>query len=55
MAALADELTRAEQLALLGVVFHPGAHMGAGEEAGLARIVSRAECLSMRAQPATRR
>lgn len=37
--ALADELTRAEQLGLLGVVFHPGAHMGTGEEAGLARIV----------------
>ena len=40
VAALADELARAEQLALLGVVFHPGAHMGAGEEAGLARIVA---------------
>lgn len=38
--ALADELTRAEQLGLLGVVFHPGAHMGTGEEAGLARIVA---------------
>jgi deoxyribonuclease IV len=37
--ALADELTRAEQLGLLGVVFHPGAHMGTGEEAGVARIV----------------
>jgi deoxyribonuclease IV len=39
MEALADELTRAEQLGLLGVVFHPGAHMGEGEEAGIARIV----------------
>ncbi len=38
--ALADELARAEQLGLLGVVFHPGAHMGTGEEAGLARIVA---------------
>jgi deoxyribonuclease-4 len=37
--ALADELTRAEQLGLMGVVFHPGAHMGSGEEAGVARIV----------------
>jgi deoxyribonuclease-4 len=37
--ALADELTRAEELGLLGVVFHPGAHMGEGEEAGIARIV----------------
>lgn len=38
--ALIDELTRAEQLGLLGVVFHPGAHMGTGEEAGIARIVA---------------
>ncbi len=38
--ALADELTRAEQLGLLGVVFHPGAHMGTGEEAGLQRIIA---------------
>ena len=37
--ALVDELTRAEELKLLGVVFHPGAHMGTGEEAGIARIV----------------
>lgn len=39
VAALADELTRAEELGLLGVVFHPGAHMGSGEDAGIARIV----------------
>ena len=38
--ALADELTRAEQLAILGVVFHPGAHMNSGEEAGIARIIA---------------
>lgn len=38
VAALADELTRGEELGLLGVVFHPGAHMGTGEDAGLARI-----------------
>lgn len=37
--ALVDELTRAEELGLLGVVLHPGAHMGEGEEAGIARIV----------------
>jgi deoxyribonuclease-4 len=35
-----DELTRAEQLGILGAVVHPGAHMGAGEEAGIARIVA---------------
>jgi deoxyribonuclease-4 len=38
--ALIDELTRAEQLGILGVVFHPGAHMDAGEEAGIARIIA---------------
>lgn len=38
--ALIDELTRAEQLGVVGVVFHPGAHMGAGEEAGIARIIA---------------
>ena len=29
--ALIDELTRAEQLGILGVVLHPGAHMNSGE------------------------
>jgi deoxyribonuclease IV len=38
--AMIDELVRAEQLGILGVVVHPGAHMGAGEEAGIARIVA---------------
>jgi deoxyribonuclease IV len=38
--ALADELLRAEQLSILGVVFHPGAHMGTGEDAGLRRIIA---------------
>lgn len=38
VAAMTDELARAEELGLLGVVLHPGAHMGSGEEAGLARI-----------------
>ena len=37
--ALADELTRAEQLGLLGVVFHPGAH-GDGRGGRLARIIA---------------
>ncbi|OQA43013.1 MAG: Endonuclease 4 [Chloroflexi bacterium ADurb.Bin325] len=40
VAALADELTRAEQLGLLGVVLHPGAHVGSGEEAGLQRVIA---------------
>ena len=38
--ALVDELTRAEELGILGVVLHPGAHMSAGEAAGIARIVA---------------
>jgi deoxyribonuclease-4 len=37
--ALAEELVRADQLELPFLVLHPGAHLGAGEEAGLDRIV----------------
>ena len=38
VAALADELERCDQLALHGLVLHPGSHVGSGEEAGLHRI-----------------
>ena len=37
--ALSEELTRADQLGLPFVVLHPGAHLGAGEEAGLKKVV----------------
>ena len=37
--SLAEELVRADQLELPFLVLHPGAHLGAGEEAGLQRIV----------------
>ncbi len=37
--ALREELIRADQLELPFLVLHPGAHMGAGEEAGLRRVV----------------
>ena len=37
--ALSEELIRADQLQLPFLVLHPGAHLGAGEEAGLAKIV----------------
>jgi len=37
--ALSEELTRADQLELPFLVLHPGAHLGAGVEAGLNRIV----------------
>jgi len=36
--ALAEELMRADQLELPFLVLHPGAHLGAGEEAGLDKI-----------------
>ncbi|MEO6969883.1 MAG: deoxyribonuclease IV [Chthoniobacterales bacterium] len=38
--ALSEELTRADQLDLPFIVLHPGAHLGVGEEAGLAKIVA---------------
>src|ERR1700730_1658381 len=37
--ALAEELIRADQLELPFLVLHPGAHLGAGEETGLEKIV----------------
>jgi deoxyribonuclease IV len=40
MRAVTEELTRADQLELPFLVMHPGAHMGAGEEAGLLKVVS---------------
>ncbi|MEP7078597.1 MAG: deoxyribonuclease IV [Chthoniobacterales bacterium] len=38
--ALSEELTRADQLELPFLVLHPGAHLGAGDEAGLKKIAS---------------
>jgi deoxyribonuclease-4 len=38
VAALADELERAERLGLPFVVLHPGSHRGAGTEAGLGAL-----------------
>jgi deoxyribonuclease-4 len=37
--ALSEELVRADQLELPFLVLHPGAHLGAGEQAGLEKIV----------------
>jgi deoxyribonuclease-4 len=37
--ALSEELVRADQLELPFLVMHPGAHLGAGEAAGLAKII----------------
>ena len=38
--ALAEELIRADQFELPFLVMHPGAHLGAGEEAGLEKIAA---------------
>jgi deoxyribonuclease-4 len=38
--ALADELTRCARLGVEGLVLHPGAHLGAGEEAGVERVAA---------------
>src|SRR5205809_6017206 len=37
--ALSEELVRADQLEIPFIVLHPGAHLGAGEEAGLEKII----------------
>jgi deoxyribonuclease-4 len=38
IAAMLDELDRAERLGIHAVVLHPGAHLGAGSDAGVDRI-----------------
>src|SRR6476646_2119554 len=38
--ALVDEVERAEALGLSYLVMHPGAHVGSGEEAGIARVAA---------------
>ena len=38
IAAMADELDRAERLGIHAVVLHPGAHLGAGSNAGIDQI-----------------
>jgi len=43
--SLSEELVRADQLDLPFLVLHPGAHLGAGEEAGLEKIVESIDCV----------
>ena len=38
MANLLDDLERAQSLGVVGIVLHPGAHMGRGEEAAVRQI-----------------
>jgi deoxyribonuclease IV len=40
VAALADELARCARLGVGGLVVHPGAHVGAGEETGIERVAA---------------
>jgi deoxyribonuclease IV len=43
--SLSEELVRADHLELPFLVLHPGAHVGAGEEAGLEKIVESIDCV----------
>src|SRR5947208_9264340 len=43
--ALAEELVRANHLELPFLVLHPGAHLGAGEEAGLEKVIESIDCV----------
>ena len=38
--ALTDELVRCSRLGVAGLVIHPGAHLGAGEEAGIEKVAA---------------
>jgi len=38
--ALTDELIRCSRLGVVGLVIHPGAHLGAGEEAGIEKVAA---------------
>ncbi len=42
---LIDELTRCDSLGVLGLVFHPGAHLGAGVDVGLEQIARNIDTL----------
>jgi deoxyribonuclease-4 len=45
VAAVAQELARCRALGVDQLIFHPGAHMGAGEAAGIARVARALEML----------
>jgi len=53
--ALEEELRRAAQLDLPFLVLHPGAHMGAGIEAGLRRVIESLDAVFARLGPVTTR
>src|SRR5437899_3453271 len=43
--SLSEELVRTDQMELPFLVLHPGAHLGAGEEAGLEKVVESIDCV----------
>ena len=45
-----DELRRCESLGIMGLVVHPGSHMGAGEDEGIKRIAESLNMLHQRTQ-----
>jgi deoxyribonuclease-4 len=49
--ALADELARCARLGVMGLVLHPGAHLGAGEEAGVERVAASLDAVLARSFP----
>lgn len=50
-AALADELERCARLGVEGLIVHPGAHLGAGEEAGIERAGASLDAVFERVAP----
>lgn len=48
IAAMVDELQRCEALGLAGLVVHPGAHVGSGVDAGIARIIAGVDEITLR-------
>lgn len=53
--AFLDELHRCETLGIAGLIFHPGAHMGAGEEEGIRRIADSLNTIHARTRHFTTR
>lgn len=52
-AALADELERCARLGVEGLIVHPGAHLGAGEEAGIERAAASLDAVFRRVPAAS--
>jgi deoxyribonuclease-4 len=48
IAAMIEEVERCHRLGIVDLVVHPGAHMGAGEEAGLERVAAALDEISAR-------